>query len=828
MRHTADYQGWSNWDTWHTKLMMDNDQDLYNKSREIVDHGLDSGWSDEEIIKRLQEWATRKIIAPHNRDAIKDAQEWNDIPQEERIDPHYEDLKNKNPQAADLVDSLGFGANVEDTEPTLMRDDLINWEEILQSFKSEREENEEYARQEERKKELTPYDIVHWNDERTQMMDAWLSHHGVDPHARSYGPDEERSRGVWGHQQWVPFDLIKQNVTEYGWPHGFGDSTAKQIEQEGGWNYSTRDLGEQAAVALQRGQAVPWQQEMMEHALKAKGYTTPEAQQIMRQRYKLVPNPKYPDQNMLVDMEKPPKQPDPSLDQPGELTLPDHWGSTDEWDEMWDRDPFASDYYDERTPFLVEFAESADDPDPLVWIGDKGGNHLDRGLGWGLQNPHHRYYGEIWTDTNPPRFVGSPGDPAFDQQAIAHAQNAYYSQQEMQKRASDGADYWTQSQDDWWSTQGDSLYNVDVPGEAPGMPRDLITDSLHCPQCNGPMHGLECPQCGFKKEAADMQISDQTHIMDPEDHGSGWDDAQWDSDTFLDHDMINEHLKTVAQGQQYMDYAKREKRRQEAEWPQLGMKEAGWYDEVGGPCPRCGRGELVHGSDLKGQQQEWCRHCGWTDRDEIKPQAVPKPGDYAKSRDGHPVQIVGLHTEGENLFATIRYLDGYMPYPSVGGRAGGTEEDPLWEHGVYDRKVVRPGGDYYNDKHWMIEPGLQLQQQETLPGLNTPKMAADNVPGTPVSDSGHWVWLDGHVGMGGTHSDIAESLARDLGYDDTQTNYLSNWIARGHCPEDMAVAVGTLKNNYPYIWNSTRDRNHVWDAVKEHVDGPAEPSVPRL
>lgn len=765
---SGEVNGFSNWDTWHTKLMMDNDQDLYNKSREIVDHGVEKGWSDEEIAKRLQEWAVRNIISPHNRDAIKDAQEWNDIPKEERIDPHYEDLKNKSPQAADLVDSLGFGPNVEDTEPTLIREDLVNWDELVQDIKNEFKENDEYERQEQRKAELTPYDIVHWNDEHTKMMDAWLSHHGVDPHARSYGPDGERERGVWGHQQWVPIDLIKQNVTEYGWPHGFGDATAKQIEDEGGWNYSTRDLGEQAATALQRGQAVPWQQETMQKALQAKGYTPEEAQQIMRQRYKLVPNPNYPDQNMLVDMEKPPPQPDPSLDQPGNLTLPEHWGSfteephaelypclfegrktlrwrtvyrlknyildkiasefpdadkwtyftlygsgisynwdeegdldvqmwldidkynryndpttsdelvaavrrailpvnfptckklgltykdcagkmivqyfakpgtgseeenlasqpyacydleqnkwlkkpepftpkfygeefllvepeakelavqinaaldalardladatfwddlyeeygekkylkardearalaekdsegvhelyvqvykgrqeayspegkgindsrdaleklleqwgifqrlkeqvheplpwkeshwgsvhtADEWDEYFDQsnDPYAEDYYEKRRPFMVEFANSVEDPAPKVWIGEPNTFHGDRPRDFDTPGAQHRYYGEIWENTNPPVFRNADGrNPVFDPVAIPHAERAYYQQQDLKKRASDGADYWTQSQDDWWGTQNDSLFNVNTPGEAPGMPHNMDT-----------------------------------------------------------------------------------------------------------------------------------------------------------------------------------------------------------------------------------------------------------------------------------------------------------------------------------------------------------------
>jgi hypothetical protein len=68
----------------------------------------------------------RDVIGPANKEAIKDAQEWNDIPMHDRLDYHYEDLKEKNPQAADFVDAMGFGADVSDVEPLTMDINLIN------------------------------------------------------------------------------------------------------------------------------------------------------------------------------------------------------------------------------------------------------------------------------------------------------------------------------------------------------------------------------------------------------------------------------------------------------------------------------------------------------------------------------------------------------------------------------------------------------------------------------------------------------------------------------------------------------------------------------
>lgn len=85
-----------------------------------------------------------------------------------------------------------------------------------------------------------------------------------------------------------------------------------------------------------------------------------------------------------------------------------------------------------------------------------------------------------------------------------------------------------------------------------------------------------------------------------------------------------------------------------------------------------------------------------------------KTGDEALSRDGHPVKILRIYNEGgEHWFAEVEYLDGHMPYPDPNGRVGGTYESPTWEHRLYDGKVLRSGGDYYNDADWILEEGLR-------------------------------------------------------------------------------------------------------------------------
>lgn len=114
------------------------------------------------------------------------------------------------------------------------------------------------------------------------------------------------------------------------------------------------------------------------------------------------------------------------------------------------------------------------------------------------------------------------------------------------------------------------------------------------------------------------------------------------------------------------------------------------------------------------------------------------------------------------------------------------------------------------------------------------KLAADSAPAMPQADAGewqhiqppyddgyggkldhedNWVWLDGKVGWGGQHHQIADDLARQLGYPQDRVAYISNMISRNHLPEQHAVAIGTMQGIYPQIYMSTRDRNAVWDDV---------------
>lgn len=132
----ANYQGWTNWETWNTKLMIDNEYELYMQSRKIVE--------EQRPLQQFAEWATQTVIAPHNQQALADAQEWNEIPYEERPTGR-EDM----PEGAiDLIEGIDeiFGVDPRSDETANILDESkVNWNEIYNSIGEDIKESEARA-----------------------------------------------------------------------------------------------------------------------------------------------------------------------------------------------------------------------------------------------------------------------------------------------------------------------------------------------------------------------------------------------------------------------------------------------------------------------------------------------------------------------------------------------------------------------------------------------------------------------------------------------------------------------------------------------------------
>ena len=147
IQKTSDHQGWSNWDTWNTALMIDNEQWSQTAARKIV---YDGGTEQD-----LANWATPNIIGPTNQEILRNAQEWNEIPYDERPTGR-EDLSERMKEMAESFDAL-FGKDPQSDEvPDLIEEDKVNWNEIYENI-ADAIRNSEEIDHDDKKHDLTGY-----------------------------------------------------------------------------------------------------------------------------------------------------------------------------------------------------------------------------------------------------------------------------------------------------------------------------------------------------------------------------------------------------------------------------------------------------------------------------------------------------------------------------------------------------------------------------------------------------------------------------------------------------------------------------------------------
>jgi len=82
-------------------------------------------------------------------------------------------------------------------------------------------------------------------------------------------------------------------------------------------------------------------------------------------------------------------------------------------------------------------------------------------------------------------------------------------------------------------------------------------------------------------------------------------------------------------------------------------------------------------------------------------QHVWKTGDLALDRDGRVVKIVRICREDGVDFAWVMYPNHDRP------DTGGEITSGVWEHSAYDRRVMGPDSNYWDDSTWIDEPGLR-------------------------------------------------------------------------------------------------------------------------
>lgn len=299
---TSDVEGRTNWDTNSVKLVMDNDRPLYEESRRLHDQG----WTPEQI----RDWAIKKIIGPENANKLQDAQEWNEVPEEERPNDHeYDHL----PEGAkEFADSL-FGPQKQDYDPTnhMIDPEIVNWDEIWQELENEKEEDREYEAEDQRLQDqgLTFHMPGH-KDETNQMLDAWLKHHGVNSKDQRL-PDNSSAEHHTRMQ--VPIEHLPMDEGEYS-PETYG-----QWQQRGYGEPRVRSFGWSTLNDIQKGKANPWQQQRMADALTGQGYTPEQSQHIMRPQFTWNEDQK---QHLPIKPYEPPAVSDQA---PGTMTFPEEW-----------------------------------------------------------------------------------------------------------------------------------------------------------------------------------------------------------------------------------------------------------------------------------------------------------------------------------------------------------------------------------------------------------------------------------------------------------------------------------------------------------------------
>ena len=136
---TADHQGSTNWETWNTKVMIDNEYNLYMQSREMV--------KNFTPLNEFAIWATQAVIAPHNKQALEDAQEWNDIPYDER--PTGREHMSEGGQALTEGFDEIFGMDPRADEiASIIDESKVDWPQIYNSIAEDIKESERFDHEE--------------------------------------------------------------------------------------------------------------------------------------------------------------------------------------------------------------------------------------------------------------------------------------------------------------------------------------------------------------------------------------------------------------------------------------------------------------------------------------------------------------------------------------------------------------------------------------------------------------------------------------------------------------------------------------------------------
>ncbi len=204
--------GFTNSHTADVILALDNNyyDGLNEKSREMVEQGA--------MPKQLEDWLLTAFISKHNAEQMSHAQDWNEIPEDERPnDPDWQRGYDKHGEK--WVDMVGPAPERKDAMPNLVDPELVNWQEVWQHIKDELDENVAWNQREQEKAENAQqqgwdFPTGGGDENANHMHDAIHKMYGARPGASLTDPGHPANTLVH-----IPFEHFPEYHRE--WPESF-------------------------------------------------------------------------------------------------------------------------------------------------------------------------------------------------------------------------------------------------------------------------------------------------------------------------------------------------------------------------------------------------------------------------------------------------------------------------------------------------------------------------------------------------------------------------------------------------------------------------------
>lgn len=141
---TADYEGWTNWSTWHVNLLIDNTEASYSTKRRLVQNALRKGITLDQLASQFSRMFHKQYKETkefHDNNAL-DAKDERSRIESKRLETLYGEPQSSGNQIQDIVDGLmGVGYEMGMKNGWEEPFEEVNWREIAEhALENEREE----------------------------------------------------------------------------------------------------------------------------------------------------------------------------------------------------------------------------------------------------------------------------------------------------------------------------------------------------------------------------------------------------------------------------------------------------------------------------------------------------------------------------------------------------------------------------------------------------------------------------------------------------------------------------------------------------------------